>query len=171
MRPEDLPADAPAAFSVWRWMGVSESAAMDLLHEDGLLPITEHDQLTGMFRKVFSMSEGAARVAADGRGGPSPRPVSEVAGRSSAAPQPGDALRLVVKIEELAADLCRRGVSEEKALREAAFAVFESAPDDQNQDCVAQVAGRRWPGLWGRSSSINGGKGSSSGRTSGTVPG
>src|SRR5215204_6230174 len=93
------------------------------------------------------MSEGAARVAADGRGGPPVRPVSEVAVRSSAGPQPGDALRLVGKIEELAAGLCRRGVSEEKALREAAFAVFRVAPDESTQDWVAQVTGRRWPGL------------------------
>jgi hypothetical protein len=76
--------------------------------------------------------------------------VSEVAVPSSAGPQPGDALQLVGKIQELAAG--RRGVSEEKALREAAFAVFESAPDSL-QDWVAQVMGRRWPWLWGRSSS------------------
>jgi len=48
---------------------------------------------------------------------------------SSAGPQPGVALQRVGKVQELAAGLCRRGVSEEKALREAAFAVFESAPD------------------------------------------
>jgi hypothetical protein len=58
-------------------------------------------------------------------------PVSEVAVRSLAGPQPGDALQLVSKIEELAAGLCRCGVSEEKALREAAFAVFQAALDDQ----------------------------------------
>jgi hypothetical protein len=161
VQPEDLSAEAASAFRVWRWMGVSESAVMDLLHEDGLLPTTELDQLTKTFREVFDMSKGAARVAADGRGGPSLRPVSETAGRSSAAPQPGDALRLVVKIEELAANLCRRGVSDEKALREAAFAVFQAAPDDQTQDWVAQVTGRRWPGLWGRPVSTSGGKGSS----------
>jgi hypothetical protein len=171
MRPEDLPADAAAAFSVWRWMGVSEAAAMDLLHEDGLLPTTKRDQLTDMFRKVFGMSEGAARVAADGRGGPSPRPVSEVAGRSSAGPEPGDAWNLVAKIEELASDLCRRGISKENALREAALAVFEAAPDESTQDWVAQVTGRRWPGLWGRSSATSGSKGSSYGRTSRTVRG
>jgi hypothetical protein len=98
-------------------------------------------------------------------------PVSEVAVRSSAGPQPGDALQLVSKIEELAAGLCRCGVSEEKALREAAFAVFQAALDDQTQEWVAQVTGRRWPGLWGRSSSTSGGKGISSGQTSGTVRG
>ena len=80
-------------------------------------------------------------------------------------------LRLAGKIEELTANLCRRGVSEEKALREAAFAVFQAAPDDQTQDWVAHVTGRRWPGPWGRSGSTSGGKGSSSGRISGTVRG
>jgi hypothetical protein len=73
--------------------------------------------------------------------------VSEVAVRSSASPQPGDALGLVGRIEELAAGLCRRGVSGERALREAAFAVFEAAPDSL-QNWVAVVADRRWPGLW-----------------------
>jgi hypothetical protein len=67
--------------------------------------------------------------------------------RSSAGPEPGDAWKLVAKIEEFASDLCRRGVSEEKALREAAFALFEAAPDSV-QDWVAVVADRRWPGLW-----------------------
>jgi hypothetical protein len=96
--------------------------------------------------------------------------VSETAGLASGAPQPGDALRLVAKIEELAANLCRRGVSEEKALREAAFAVFEAAPYSL-QDWVAQVTGRWWPGLWECPGSTGSGKGSSSGRTSGTMSG
>jgi hypothetical protein len=95
-------------------------------------------------------------------------PVSEVAVRSLAGPQPGDALQLVSKIEELAAGLCRCGVSEEKALREAAFAVFEAAPDSL-QDWIAVVVDRRWPGLWVRRGSTSGGKGNSSGRTSGSV--
>jgi len=39
-------------------------------------------------------------------------------------------------------------LSREKALQEAAFAVFEAAPDDATQEWVAQVTGRRSPGLW-----------------------
>jgi hypothetical protein len=116
-------------------------------------------RLVRTFREVFGLSEETAEAAACGRGGPSVRPVCEPAGRSSAAPQPGDALRLVRRIEELAAGLRRRGVSEEKALREAAFAVFEAAPDDSTQEWVAQVTGRRWPGLWrrpGSSKSVRG---------------
>jgi hypothetical protein len=67
--------------------------------------------------------------------------------------------------------MCRRGVSEEKALRKAAFAVFEAAPDDSTQDWMAQVMCRRWPGLWECPDSTGSGTGSSSGRTSGTVGG
>jgi hypothetical protein len=94
--------------------------------------------------------------------------VSEAFGRP-AAPQPGDALRLVSRIEQLAGDMCRRGVSEEKALREAAFAVFEAAPDEFTQEWVAQVMGRRWPRWWGHPCSIGSGQKGSSGWSSGTV--
>jgi hypothetical protein len=172
IRPDDLRGEAADAYRVWRnTFGLSESAALAAVQQDGLVQLSEHDQLARTFREVFDMSESAARVAADGRGGPSVRPVSQVAGRSSAGPQPGDALQMIGKIEELAADLCRRGVSEERALQEAAFAVFQGAPDDQTQEWVAQVTGRRWPGLWRHSGSTSGGKDSSSGQTSGNVRG
>ncbi|MGE5784445.1 MAG: hypothetical protein ACM3ZE_07630 [Myxococcales bacterium] len=122
---------------------------MRALEQDGAIPLSEDEKLARRFQNIFGLSESEARRAVHGHGGSSVRPVSESAGRSS-APQPGDALRLVGKIEELAANLCRRGVSEEKALREASFAVFEAAPDESTQDWVAQVTGRRWPGLWRR---------------------
>jgi hypothetical protein len=155
---------------MWRdTFGLSEAAAMNALVEDGVITLSENEQLAWRFSKLFGLSEAEARRAVAGRDGPTVRTVSETAGPASGAPQPGDALRLVSRIEELARDMCRRGVSEEKALREAAFAVFETAPDSL-QDRVAAVAGRRWPGLWGRSDSTSG-KGSSSGRTSGTVRG
>jgi len=149
VRPEDLRGAAADAYRMWRdTFGLSESRALAAVQQDGLLPTTEHDQLTRTFREAFGMSEGAARVAADGRGGPPMRPVSKVAVRSSAGPQPGDALQLVGEIEELVADLCRRGVSEEKALREAAFAVFPAAPNDGLQDWVTRLVEHHWPGLW-----------------------
>jgi hypothetical protein len=171
VQPKDLSEEAASAFEVYRWMGVSESAAMDLLRADGLVEESGVDEsgvggLAGSLGNIFGLSEAAARVASRGRGS-----VSEVAVRSSAGLQPGDGLRLVSKIEEVAAELCRRGVSEEKALREAAFAVFQAAPDDQTQEWVAQVMCRRWPGLWARPVSPGGGKGSSSGRMGGTVCG
>jgi hypothetical protein len=61
--------------------------------------------LAGSLGNIFGLSEAAARVASRGRGS-----VSEVAVRSSAGPEPGDAWKLVAKIEEFASDLCRRGV-------------------------------------------------------------
>jgi hypothetical protein len=171
IKPDDLNPKQRKAYGTWVSLGLTHNAAVAALHEDGLLATTEHDQLTRTFREVFGMSEGAARVAADGRGGPPVRPVSEVTVRSVARPEPGDAWKLVAKIEEFASDLCHRGVSEEKALRDAAFAVFEAAPDSL-QDWVAAVADRRWPGLWGPPRSSRSGQNDSpSGRTSGTVRG
>jgi hypothetical protein len=116
---------------MWRRLGLSEESAMRALEQDGAFPLSEDEKLARRFQNIFGLSENGARRAVHSHGGSSVRPVSESAGRSSTAPQPGDALRLVGKIEELAADLCRRGVSEEKALREAAFAVFEAAPDSR----------------------------------------
>jgi hypothetical protein len=172
MQPDDLRGAARDAYDMWRkTFGLSEQSAMRALEQDGAIPLSEDEKLARRFQNIFGLSESEARRAVDDHGGSSVPPVSESAGRSSAAPQPGDALRLVVKIEELAADLRRRGVSEERALREAAFAVFEAAPDDQTQDWVAHVTGRRWPRLWGRSSSTSRSKGSSSDRTGGTVRG
>jgi hypothetical protein len=135
LRVEDLRGEARDAYRIWHdFVGLSEASALDLVRADGLVEESGVDGsgvhgsgvdgLAGPLGNIFGLSEAAARVASRGRGS-----VSETAGRSSAAPQPGDALRLVGKVEELAASLCRRGVSEEKALREAAFALFEAAPD------------------------------------------
>jgi hypothetical protein len=159
MRPDDLRGSAREGYAMWRRLGLSEESAMRALEQDGAIPLSEDEKLAWRFQNIFGLSESEARRAVHGHGGSSMPPVSESAGRSSAARQPGDALRLVGKIEELAANLCRRGVSEEEALREAAFAVFEAAPDDQTQEWVAQVTGRRWPGLWrrpGSSKSVRG---------------
>jgi hypothetical protein len=165
MRPEDLTGKARDAYRMWHdTFGLSEQSAMNLLAEDGLLPTSDHDRSVTMFRTTFGLSESGAEIAARGRGGRSVRPVSE-AEWSSARPQPGDALQLVSKIEELASDLCRRGVPEEKALREAAFAVLRVAPDDWTQEWAAKVIEHRWPALWTDSGS------SGSGRASGTVHG
>jgi hypothetical protein len=170
MRPNDLRGAARDAYDTWRSIGLSESAAMNALVEDGVITLSEDEKLGRRFQIIFGLSESEARRAVHGHGGSSVPPVSETAGRSSGSPQPGDALRLVGKIEELVAGLCRRGVSEDEAVRTAAFALFEAAPNDSAQDWVAQVTGRRWPGLWGRPGSSGGNKGSS-GRTSGTVRG
>jgi hypothetical protein len=174
LRVEDLRGEARDAYRIWHdFFGLSEASALDLVRADGLVEESGVDGsgvhgsgvdgLAGPLGNIFGLSEAAARVASRGRGS-----VSEVAVRSSAGPEPGDAWKLVAKIEEFASDLCRRGVPEEKALREAAFALFEAAPDSL-QDWVAAVADRRWPRLWGRSRSTSGSKDTFSGRTSGTV--
>jgi len=171
MRPDDLRGSAREGYAMWRRLGLSEQGAMRALEQDGAIPLSEDEKLARRFQNIFGLSESEARRAVHGHGRSPVQPVAESAGRSSGAPQPGDALRLVRRIEELAAGLCRRGVSEEKSLREAAYAVFQAVPDDRTREWVAQVTGRRWPGLWGRSSSTSGSKGSSPGRTSGTVRG
>jgi hypothetical protein len=151
MQPDDLRGAARDAYDMWRnTFGLSEQSAMRALEQDGAIPLSEDEKLARRFQNIFGLSESEARHAVPGHGGSSERPVSETAGRPSAGPQPGDAVRLVRRIEELAADMCRCGVSEEKALREAAFQVFRAAPDGATQEWVAQVTGRRWPGLWGR---------------------
>jgi hypothetical protein len=148
MRPDDLRGSAREAYNMWRRLGLSEQSAMGALEQDGAIQLSEGEKLARRFQKIFYLSEAEARRAVDGREGPRPRAASHPtpSGRSSAGHEPGDALRLVGKIED---DQCRRGVPEEEALREAAFAVFETAPDSV-QDWVAQVIGRRWPGLWRR---------------------
>lgn len=130
LRVEDLRGEARDAYRIWHdFFGLSEASALDLVRADGLVEESGVDGsgidgLAGSLGNIFGLSEAAARVASRGRGS-----VSEVAVRSSAGPEPGDAWKLVAKIEEFASDLCRRGVPEEKALREAAFALFEAAPD------------------------------------------
>jgi hypothetical protein len=157
---------------MWRnTFGLSEAAAMNALVEDGVIKVSEHDQLARSLQETFGLSDAAAGVAARGRGDSlSSRPATPSVLSESWRHDPGDAFRVVRKIEKHAAELCRRGVLEEKALRDAAFAVFEAAPDSL-QDWVAAVAGRRWPGLWNPSSSTGSNTGSSSGRTSGTLGG
>ena len=169
-RPE-LTGDNKRLYEAWRAIGMRDEAALNSLKQSGWLPMSEEAKLARRFQDIFGLSESEARRAVHGHGGSSERPVSETAGRPSAGPQPGDALRLVRRIEELAAGLCDRGVSGEKALREAAFQVFRAAPDDATQEWIAQVTGRRWPELWGRGSRGSGQKRSSSGRTGGTVRG
>jgi hypothetical protein len=121
---------------------------MRALEQDGAIPLSEDEKLARRFQTIFGLNEREARRAAHGHGGSSVEPVSESAGPSSAAPQPGDALRLVGKIEELAANLCRRGVAEDKALRDAAFEVMRCMPDERSADWVVRVASRFWPSIY-----------------------
>ena len=74
-------------------------------------------------------------------------------------PDPANIPLVVAKVEELATER-RRGVSEGRALYEAAFAVMHAQRDERTADWVVRVVENRWPGLWARM-----------GRSSGTVYG
>jgi hypothetical protein len=167
IRPSDLSPKQRGAFNLWRRLGLSEQSALRAMEQDGQITLSEDGRQARMFSAVFGLSESEARRAVEGGDGPSRRPSSgpvSIAGRSSSRPEAGDALRVVRKIEELAAGMCS-GVSQEEALREAAFAVLRVAPDDWTQEWVAKVIKHRWPVLWTGSGS------SGSGRASGTVHG
>jgi hypothetical protein len=149
VRPDDLRGAARDSYDTWRSIGLSESAAMNALVEDGVITLSEEERQARMFSDVFGLSEAEARRAAAGRDGcrTASGLVSEALGRSAAVPHPGDALRLVAKIEELAASVRGRGGSFEEAVKAAVWTVFEAAPDEASQDWVAAVAHRRWPWL------------------------
>jgi hypothetical protein len=167
IKSQDLNPKQRRAFDMWRRLGLSEQSALRAMEQDGQVTLSEEERQARMFSEVFGLSPSGARHAVKGLDGPSRRPASgpvSEAGRSSSRPEAGDALRVVRKIEELAAGMCS-GVSEEKALREAAFAVFRVAPDDWTQEWVAKVIEHRWPAL------LTGSGSSGSGRTSGTVRG
>jgi hypothetical protein len=68
VRREDLSGAALDAFRVWHnFFGLSESAALNAVVADGLVGVSEDDRLAGSFRGIFSLTESAARVAAEGR--------------------------------------------------------------------------------------------------------
>jgi hypothetical protein len=68
MRPKDLSAEAASVFKVYTWIGCSEATALDLVRQDGLVEESEGDGLARSLGAIFSLSEDAARVAAQGRG-------------------------------------------------------------------------------------------------------
>jgi hypothetical protein len=67
MRPEDLRGDARDSYEMWRRLGLGEDAAMDALIEDGLVSLTEDEQLARTFQRLFGLSEEAAKTATGGR--------------------------------------------------------------------------------------------------------
>jgi hypothetical protein len=112
MQPDDLRGAARDAYDMWRnTFGLSEQGAMRALEQDGAIPLSDDEKLARRFQNIFGLSESEARRAVHGHGGSSVPPVSESAERSSAAPQPGDALRLVGKIEKLSRLACATAAS------------------------------------------------------------
>jgi hypothetical protein len=67
MRPDDLRGSARDSYEMWRRLGLSEHAAMDALIEDGLMSLTDDEQLARSFQRLFGLSEEAAKTAAGGR--------------------------------------------------------------------------------------------------------
>jgi hypothetical protein len=167
------------AFETWRAVGLSESAAMNALIEDGVITLSEDEHLAQRFQDTFGLSEEAAQIAAAGRQGAPHSPVSEVAGRPAAGPKPGDNDRLIRIIEAWAQDLrahgqlcVERGESRElAALREAYGKVLLRAENDVQAMWVIRVAEARWPELSVRPGSSRSGHSGSSARTSGSVCG
>jgi hypothetical protein len=160
--------------------GLSREAASTAALGRDPKPSADPRERTVAAFQALGLSEGAAEIAADGRDGPSRRasgtPVSE-AEAANLRPDPAYIGHVVRKIEEVASDLCRRGVPEEKALRESAFELMRVMPNDQLADWVARIAAFRWPQLYPSSGSSSGGtvsesparKPGSSGRRSRTV--
>jgi hypothetical protein len=65
---------------------------------------------------------------------------------------------VIRKIEEVASDLCRRSVPEEKALKESAFELMRAMPTEQLADWVVRIAAFRWPWMYASSGSSGGSK-------------
>jgi hypothetical protein len=113
----------------------------------GRCAVNDHDRVARNLRRIFNLTESQAEAAARGRGS-DPRPVSEAASVSSLKPDPANVRHVVAAIEELASDFRRRGVAEDKALRDAAFEVMRRMPDERSTDWVVRVASRFWPSIY-----------------------
>jgi hypothetical protein len=152
IKPNELNPEQRRAFETWRAVGLSESAAMNALIEDGVITLSEDEHLARRFQDMFGLSEEAAQIAAAGRDGAPHRaassPVSEVAGRSASPLKPGDNHRLISLIEQWASDirfrgetlLIHNGESREQASRRAAYyKVFAAAQNDFQRLWIVNV--------------------------------
>jgi hypothetical protein len=173
IKPDELSGAARESYDMWRRIGLFEQAALDSVIEDGLVPLSDHDQLARTFRQL-GLSQQAAESAADGRDGPSGRPVSEA---SRPGPQPGDNQRLIALVEQWASDLrfnnkvsmILGGESLERAsIREAYLKVKGAAQNDVQLLWICAVVESRWPGLMDPLLPKDGGKGSSGSKSTQT---
>jgi hypothetical protein len=156
IKPGDLNRKQREMFDTWRSLGLSESAAMDALREDGLVAMSDHDRLVANFVSL-GLSASEAETAAHGRG---PRLARGTTTRSPgvtvAETLQDNRQRLIENIERIAqqirwsgSTLCVwNGESREQAsLREAYYEAFRLAPDDATKLWVIGVVQSRWPGL------------------------
>jgi len=187
VKPHELDPEQRRAFDTWRAVGLSESAAMTALIEDGVITLSEHEHLARRFQDIFGLSEEAAQIAAAGRDGApqkAPSAVSEVAGRSASPLKPGDNDRLISLIEQWASDirfrgetlLIHNGESREQASRRAAYyKVLGAAQNDFQRLWMVNVVKSWRPELLdspsSRSLNETTRKSGSAGRQGGTVDG
>jgi hypothetical protein len=129
---------------------------MDMLREDGLIPMSNHDHLVANFISL-GLSASEAETAAHGRG---PRLARDTT-RQSRRAAVGETLqdnrrRLIENIERIAYDIRQSGSTlclwngesrEQASLREAYYAAFRLAPDDATKLWVIGVVESYWPGL------------------------
>jgi hypothetical protein len=153
VKPDELNPGQRRVFDTWRAVGLSESAAMNALIEDGVITLSEDEHLARRFQDMFGLSEKAAQIAAAGRDGARHRAassaVSEVGGRSASPLKPGDNDRLISLIEQWASDIRFRGEtlliysgeSREQASRRAAYyKVLAAAQNDLQRLWIVNVA-------------------------------
>jgi hypothetical protein len=135
MRPDDLRGRARDSYEIWRRLGLSEQAAMDVLREDGLIPMGDHDRLVANFVSL-GLSASEALTAAHGRSGGMHTPTGQVASAASLAEETTESRALVETVQELAVGALRRGTvsprfgetRELAAVREAAWRVILKLP-------------------------------------------
>src|SRR5688572_12813509 len=126
-------------FDVWRSIGFSESATVQLLREDGLIPMGDHDRLVANFVSL-GLSASEAETAAHGRGARLARgTTTRSPGVAVAETLQDNRRRLIENIERIAYDIRRSGSTlcvwdgesrEQASLREAYYEAFRLAPDD-----------------------------------------
>jgi hypothetical protein len=187
VKSSDLRGEAKQLFEEWRQLGYTEAQALDRVERSGLVQAPElygRFRRLGLSQEAAStaalgrnpagptdvrgrtveafkgmgLSDRQAQIAADGRDGPSVRPVSEAGSLSSLRPDPSNVRHVVAAIEEIASGLCREGVAEDKALREAAVEMMLRVSDDRTADWVARVAQRFWPSVFSDLGSGSGSK-------------
>lgn len=140
----ELGPEARRRYDAWRTIGLSESAAMQALRDDGLLQESAHDRAVEVYRSL-GLSDAAAEVAASGRDGVR-RPLSERSGDGDLQANV-DALKR--KVIELAETYMHQGEPELRAYERAARQVLDASRSGQLLWTVANILEGWRPGVTG----------------------